>query len=199
MVMAIIEALAEIQSQLKAPKDQNAGRYRYRNIEDINKAVKPLATERGCAVVYTDRCVFNDQAVPVCVSTCTLTNGTESISADGFALINTNPKNMSIEQSCASASSFARKIASTGLFALDSSENDPDKLNATTPEQEPIPQISQDILKAKKRLWDAVVRWAELRGVDPKAESEEIKARDDYRETRAYLNKVAEEYEQQCR
>ena len=194
--MTIVEALADIQAKLKAPKDQNAGRYRYRNIEDINEAVKPLAAERGCAVIYTDRCIFNDQSMPVCVSTCTLTNGTESITADGFALVNVNPKNMSCEQSCGSASSYARKYAACGLFAIDSSEKDPDRLNATTPEQAPIPRIDPEILKAKKRLWDAVVRWSELNGVDPKAESEAIKADVNYRDTRAYLNGKAQEYEE---
>ena len=56
----VLEALVFIQGELKAPKDQSAGRYRYRNIEDINEAVKPLAAQYGCAVIYSDR--FEDGA-----------------------------------------------------------------------------------------------------------------------------------------
>lgn len=196
---SIIEALSDIQSRLKSPKDQNAGRYRYRNIEDINEAVKPLAKEHGCAVVYTDRCECNPH--PLCVSTCTLTNGAESISADGFACVNVSPKGMSLEQACGSASSYARKYAACGLFAIDSSEKDPDRVNATIPEPDTasVDSASSELVIAKKRLWDALVRWAELNGVDPKAESDEIKNNPDYRPTRAYLNKIAQQYEDEVR
>ena len=192
--MSLIEALTAIQGNLKAPKDQNAGRYRYRNIEDINEAVKPLAAEHGCAVIYTDRCIFNDNGLPVCISTCTLTNGTESISADGFALVNVTPKGMSLEQSCGASSSYARKYAACGLFAIDSSEKDPDRVNATVPQVDSKETVDVEIVKAKKRMWDAVVRWSELNGVDPNAEADEIKQREDYRPTRAYFDKIAEEY-----
>ncbi len=123
--MSIIEALVAIQGELKAPKDQKTSRYRYRNIEDINEAVKPLAAKQGCAVTYTD--AFHDG---VCVSTCTLLGSDGSISADGCAYVNTDPSNMSVEQASGAASSYARKYAACGLFAIDSSENDPDKTNA---------------------------------------------------------------------
>lgn len=190
----IIEALVDIQSKLKSPKDQNAGRYRYRNIEDINAAVKPLAASHGCAVIYSD-----EFASGVCVSTCSLTNGSETVSSSAFSVVNNNPKGMSIEQACASASTFARKAAVTGLFALDNSEKDPDRLNATVTEPDTkATDVSAEVIKAKRNLWEAVTRYAELNGIDPHTISDEIKARDDYRETRAYLNKVASEYRDKC-
>lgn len=127
--MSIVKALIAIQSGLKAPKDQKANRYRYRNIEDINEAVKPLAAAQGCAVVYTDQMEFTEGYV-TCVSTCTLTGEQGSMSASGFAIVNVDNKNMSIEQSCGSASSYARKYAACGLFAIDDSADDPDRVNA---------------------------------------------------------------------
>ncbi|MBR3690608.1 MAG: ERF family protein [Eggerthellaceae bacterium] len=127
--MSIVKALSAIQSGLKAPKDQKANRYRYRNIEDINEAVKPLAAAQGCAVVYTDQMEFTEGYV-TCVSTCTLTGEQGSMSASGFAIVNVDNKNMSIEQSCGSASSYARKYAACGLFAIDDSADDPDRVNA---------------------------------------------------------------------
>ena len=50
--------------------------------------------------------------------------------ADGVAYVNRQPKNMSVEQASGAASSYARKYAACGLFAIDSSENDPDRVNA---------------------------------------------------------------------
>lgn len=129
LVMAmsnVLNALIAIQRGLKAPKDQSAGRYRYRNIEDVNEAVKPLAASCGCAVVYSD--VFTDDGR--CVSTCRLISDGGEISATGVTYVNRQPKNMSIEQSCGSASSYARKYAACGLFAIDSSKDDPDRVNA---------------------------------------------------------------------
>ena len=118
----VLEALVGIQSELKAPKDQNAGRYRYRNIEDINEAVKPLAASRGCAGVYSDE--FTDDGK--CISTCTLMGSDGQISANGVAYIQRAPKNMSVEQASGAASTYARKYAACGLFAIDNSMDDPD-------------------------------------------------------------------------
>ena len=130
--MSVVKALSAIQGGLKAPKDQKANRYRYRNIEDINEAVKPLAAEHGCAVVYTDHMEFVEGFV-TCVSTCTLLHEAGTLSAQGFAIVNVENKNMSVEQSCGSASSYARKYAACGLFAIDDSADDPDKVNAEKP------------------------------------------------------------------
>lgn len=140
--MSIVKALSAIQSGLKAPKDQKANRYRYRNIEDINEAVKPLAAAQGCAVVYTDQMEFTEGYV-TCVSTCTLTGEQGSMSASGFAIVNVDNKNMSIEQSCGSASSYARKYAACGLFAIDDSADDPDRVNAASkPASKPADKLA---------------------------------------------------------
>lgn len=180
--------LAKIQAELKSPKDQNAGRYHYRNIEDMNAAIKPLAAKFGCVVCYTDF-FMTDEKPPYCLSKCKLIDSDgEHAEAQSFAIVNLNPKGMSIEQACATASTFARKAAAAGLFALDNSANDPDKLNA---DEQPI---TSDVIEAKRQLWSALIKWAESNGKDAKAEAAEIRARSDYRETRAYLEKVAREY-----
>jgi hypothetical protein len=181
--------LAKIQAELKSPKDQDAGRYHYRNIEDMNAAIKPLAAKHDCAVYYTDYFVAEDNKPPCCISLCRLVDSDgEKAESQSFAIVNLNPKGMSIEQACASASTFARKAAAAGLFALDNSANDPDKLNA---DEQPI---TSDVIEAKRQLWGALIKWAESNGKDAKAEAAEIRARSDYRETRAYLEKVAREY-----
>lgn len=194
--MTALEALVSIQAQLKAPKDQNAGRYRYRNIEDINEAVKPLAASHGCAVVYSD--TFADG---LCISTCSLMAPDGTISAQGVSIVNAAPKNMSVEQSCGAASSYARKYAACGLFAIDSSENDPDRTNAAPKQkrsQKPQKAAeSADALgAAQKRITAVCKRYAELQGI-PTAEWYElnIRTRSDYANDAETLNRIASELE----
>lgn len=194
--MTVLDALVSIQAQLKAPKDQNAGRYRYRNIEDINEAVKPLAASHGCAVVYSD--TFSDG---LCVSTCSLMAPDGTISAQGVSAVNAAPKNMSVEQSCGAASSYARKYAACGLFAIDSSENDPDRTNAAPKQkraQKPQKAAeSADALgAAQKRITAVCKRYAELQGI-PTAEWYElnIRTRSDYANDAETLNRIASELE----
>ncbi|MBR3223814.1 MAG: ERF family protein [Atopobiaceae bacterium] len=195
--MTVLDALVSIQAQLKAPKDQNAGRYRYRNIEDINEAVKPLAAAHGCAVVYSD--TFSDG---LCVSTCSLMAPDGTISAQGVSIVNAAPKNMSVEQSCGAASSYARKYAACGLFAIDSSENDPDRTNAAPKQkrsQKPQKAAeSADALgAAQKRITAVCKRYAELQGI-PTAEWYElnIRTRADYANDAETLNRIASELEE---
>lgn len=193
--MTVLDALVSIQAQLKAPKDQNAGRYRYRNIEDINEAVKPLAAAHGCAVVYSD--TFTDW---LCVSTCSLMAPDGTISAQGVSAVNVSPKNMSVEQSCGAASSYARKYAACGLFAIDSSENDPDRTNATQKRAQK-PQKATDgadaLGAAQKRITAICKRYAELQGI-PTAEWYElnIRTRSDYANDAETLNRIASELEE---
>ena len=180
--MGIVESLIQIQAELKAPKDQNAGRYRYRNIEDINEAVKPIAKKHGCVVTYSD--TFKDG---VCISECRLTNTeNEYRFAIGNALINTAPKNMSVEQASGSASSYARKYAACGLFAIDDSELDPDTITA-----------EQELRKAQARIQAVVKQWATREQMEVgKWYAEKVKVRSDYANDTETLNRIAKELEE---
>lgn len=183
----VLEALVSIQAQLKSPKDQNAGRYRYRNIEDINQAVKPLAAAQGCAVVYSDE--FREG---LCISTCTLMAPDGKLSATGITLVNLSPKNMSIEQSFGAASSYARKYAACGLFAIDSSENDPDRTNAKAEDKR---KPKKDASDAAKALWDAEKKAFELMGyASPKEFHEQaIAVRSDWSAEPETMRRIANE------
>ena len=178
----VLNALIAIQKGLKAPKDQSAGRYTYRNIEDVNEAVKPLAADNGCAVVYTDE--FTDDGR--CISTCKLIADDGEITATGVSYVNRQPKNMSIEQASGAASSYARKYAACGLFAIDSSKDDPDRINAR-------PQ-SNAVDTAKKRMWSAIKQWAELHGRTPEEVLKGVQKRPEWSETADFFNAVAAEF-----
>lgn len=187
----VLEALIAVQNGLKAPKDQSAGRYRYRNIEDVNEAVKPLAAEHGCAVVYNDEYIVDDAGFSRCVSTCTLMGDDGEISAKGFSIVNRTPKGMSVEQACGSASSYARKYAACGLFAIDSSKDDPDRVNAKQPKQK------SDLEEAKQRMWGALKGFAEHNGIDPMELLKETQASPDWAETVEFLDSVTRYYQSQ--
>lgn len=191
--MSVVKALVAIQGGLKAPKDQKANRYRYRNIEDINEAVKPLSAEYGCAVVYTDHMELIDGYV-TCVSTCTLLHESGSLSAQGFAIVNVENKNMSVEQSCGSASSYARKYAACGLFAIDDSADDPDKVNADKPKGKK-PNGNAERNAAVTRLYSVLGAYADRSGADIEALKQGIKKRPDFKDAAEFYNRVADEFE----
>ena len=193
MSNGIIPKLCAIQSALKSPKDQKAQKYRYRNIEAVNEAVKPLAAAQGCAVIYSDTLeVVEGQTV--CTATCTLTDGDESVSAQAFALVNTRPQNMSIEQACGAASSYARKYSACGLFAIDDSRDDPD---ARAPKPDAPDGTDGRLADAKRSLAEACRCYAERYGLDPDEVMRGVSDRADYAEGRndpAWFLAVADEF-----
>lgn len=192
--MGIAQKLAAIQNGLKAPKDQSAQRYRYRNIEDINEAVKPLAEAQGCAVVYSDELREVGDAL-ACVSTCTLFDGGEIAKAEAFAIVNTSPKGMSVEQACGSASSYSRKYAACGLFAIDDSRDDPD---IRDPKPDAPDGADGRVADAKRRLAEACAYYAERYGLDINSVMNGVMERPDYAEGRsdpAWFLAVADEFD----
>lgn len=134
--------LVKIQHELKAPKDQHNGfgNYNYRSLENILESVKPLLAEAGLSIIIGDDMVEVGGKVYV-KATATISNGKESISNTAYAREDESKKGMSDPQITGACSSYARKYAAQGLFAIDDSK-DPDsesyqrrggKESATTP------------------------------------------------------------------
>lgn len=158
---AITKKLHEIQSKLKAPKNQlnKFGGYNYRSCEDITEAVKPLLGD--CVLLITDDIIclgtggvihktFTDSKGNITQmqapdsryyvkATATLSLGKEQISVSGFARESFDKKGMDDSQITGSASSYARKYALNGLFAIDDTK-DADTGNNGNQEQNNIPQ-----------------------------------------------------------
>lgn len=123
----IHEVLAHVQQALKAPKDQknDFGRYKYRSAERILEKVKPLLYESGAVLTLSDDIVSVNGWVYV-RATATLDVNGESISSTAFAREEEVLKGMVAPQITGSSSSYARKYALNGLFAIDDSRDDPD-------------------------------------------------------------------------
>lgn len=120
----IVKKLINIQSKLKAPKSQynKFGNYAYRNAEDILEAVKPLLAENGLYQTINDDvvCVGGKNYVK---STVSVSDGTETVSASAMAREPGEQKGMNDSQITGSSSSYARKYALNGMYAIDDTKD----------------------------------------------------------------------------
>jgi hypothetical protein len=118
------DKLQAIQSELKAPKNQrnNFGNYNYRSCEDILEAVKPLLKVHGLTLVISDE-VVNIGAHNYVKATATLSDGADKIEATAYAREAEAKKGMDDSQITGATSSYARKYALNGLFAIDDTKD----------------------------------------------------------------------------
>lgn len=120
--------LLYIQQNLKAPKSRRASfgnrGYNYRSCEDILNAAKPLLSDTKLILTLSDEIVIIGEASYVKAKAIVFdADGTGTISTTAYAQIATDKKGMDVAQMTGSASSYARKYALNGLFAIDDSED----------------------------------------------------------------------------
>lgn len=116
-----MKELIAIQSELKAPKSQfnKFGGYKYRKAEDILEAVKPLLAKQKCTLTITDDVVLIGNRIYV-KATATIKNEKgEFETTTGWAREEESKKGMDGSQITGASSSYARKYALNGLFAID--------------------------------------------------------------------------------
>lgn len=122
--------LVAVQARLKVPKGQQntyAG-FKYRSAADILAAVKPLLAEQNVSIVLRDTIeVIGERYFLRAEVTLYRADGTQVTAASAYAQLDEH-KGMSLEQATGAASSYARKYALCGLFAVDDSAYDPDSL-----------------------------------------------------------------------
>ena len=118
------KTLAYIQSQVKAPKGQfNAfGKYKYRSAEDILESVKVVINPLGYWLTISDEVVQVADRIYV-KAIVSLTNGANTYTAIAYAREEDQKKGMDGAQVTGAASSYARKYALSGLFALDDTKD----------------------------------------------------------------------------
>lgn len=127
MSVNLYEKLHIVQKKLKAPKNQfNAfGKYKYRSLEDILEAVKPLLTEVLAFITISDEVVLiGDRYYVRAMAKFQDTEmGSGSISTTAYAREPLIQKGMNEPQITGSASSYARKYAVNGLLAIDDAKD----------------------------------------------------------------------------
>ena len=118
----IYASLMAVQAELKAPKNQHNsfGKYDYRSAEDIIEAVKPLLKDNGLFLNMSDDIVLigDRYYVKATVKVVDVVTG-ESVQTSALAREASQKKGMDESQVTGTASSYARKYALNGLFAID--------------------------------------------------------------------------------
>ena len=137
--------LSIIQNKVKAPKGQfnSFGKYHYRSAEDILEAVKQVVNPMGYSITISDTIVNVGDRYYI-KATATLSNGKETWSTDGYAREEESKKGMDGSQVTGASSSYARKYALNGLFALDDTK-DSDATN--THGKEPAKPVKKEEVK----------------------------------------------------
>ena len=130
--MSDYKKLLKIQKDIVCGKGQynSFGKYKFRSCEDILKAFNELNS--GCALILSDEIVLIGDRYYL-KATATLFDSKDGgviVSNTAFAREALDKKGMDDAQITGSASSYARKYALCGLFALDG-EDDADKLNTS--------------------------------------------------------------------
>ena len=141
----VLNKLLNIQQELKVPKNKEAlgGRYSFRNTDDILKTVKPLLQKNKCIITLSDEVLhFKDEGVYISssidnkgepvkvkkslsryyVKTTVILYCIESgnsITVNAVSRESREKKGMDAAQLTGSSSSYSRKYALSGLFALD--------------------------------------------------------------------------------
>jgi len=137
----ITKLLNSIQKELSVPKNQrnNFGNYSYRSAEDILDAVKKMLGE-AVVVVNDDIVMIGDRYYVK--ATATLKLADDEISTTAFAREAENKKGMDSAQVTGATSSYARKYALNGLFAIDDTK-DADTMDNSKPSPKPEPMITK--------------------------------------------------------
>lgn len=128
--------LNKIQVELIANKNQynSFGKYKYRSLEDIFEGLKPLLRKYECSVSVSDELIqIGDRYYIKATATLRDKDGNVVANNSGFAREEENKKGMDASQVTGATSSYARKYAMNGLFAIDDTKDaDTDAYTAKT-------------------------------------------------------------------
>ena len=116
--------LLSVQCELNAPKNQynSFGKYNYRSLEDITAAVKPLLKKYEANLIMRDEIVLVGERYYI-KATAIFSSADGEVEVTAFAREAAEKKGMDDSQITGTASSYARKYALNGLFAIDDTKD----------------------------------------------------------------------------
>lgn len=196
MADSIITKLIEIQNELKAPKDKmnNFGKYKYRSCESILEAVKPLLKKHGIAIKMDDEPVCIGERYYIKSTVQLVTPEGSGVTVTAYAREGDGKSGMDPAQLTGACSSYARKYALNGLFAIDDTKDadtnefqEENKAKKTAPKKEtPKPDFGNASEQAKDvtgvelpfdiEMSDAEIKLRELMQKDGITEEQVLKA-----------------------
>jgi hypothetical protein len=140
--MEIYEKLLNIQNELTVNKDlfNSFGKYNYRSCESILEKVKPLCLKYKVVLSITDEIkLIGDRYYVEAKANLFDIESCQATSAKAYAREAVEKKGMDESQITGSASSYARKYALSGMFALDDGK-DADSDDNTEKPVKPVAQ-----------------------------------------------------------
>lgn len=158
------DKLIDIQMRLIAPKDQfnEFGNFKYRNVESIELALKPLLAEHKLLLTLRDDIQAVGDRVFL-IATATLTDGKETVITSACAQHALSKTKMDDAQLTGACSSYARKYALGGLFLIDDTKDADSRNNAPKAPQKPQ---DEELAKAKQKVHETFTK----QGVDDAGE-----------------------------
>ena len=118
----ILEKIYQIQQKLQAPKSEwnDYSKFKYRSAEKILELLKPILKEENCVLTLKDDLVLIGERYYIKATAILYdVESGESLIATSFARESEVKKGMDESQITGAASSYARKYAMNGLFAID--------------------------------------------------------------------------------
>lgn len=145
-----LERLIHVQNELEVPKNQynKFGDFYYRNLDDIQEAVKPLLKENKLFLGYRDEIIVIEGRLfyKSIAYVQDIKDTKECKEATGLAEIPKAKAKMDESQVTGSAGSYARKYALNSLFLIDDSkDNDTDEFKKLSGNQNDKPKNNQAI------------------------------------------------------
>lgn len=160
-----MKELIKIQHELKAKKTQynKFGKYHYRSLEDIVEAVKPLLLETKSILLMNDEIVqVGDRYYVKATVTLQSDNG-DKVSVSAMAREALSQSGMAESQLTGATSSYARKYALNGLFAIDDTK-DADSMDNS---KDALPVMKDATPEDIKAAMTAFKELCEAQEVDP--------------------------------
>jgi hypothetical protein len=175
-----MNTLSKIQSEIKAPKGQfnSFGKYKYRSCEDIVEAVKPVINPLGFYLTLSDEIIQVGERFYI-KATAQISNGEETFSATAFAREEESKKGMDGAQVTGASSSYARKYALNGLFAIDDTK-DADSTNTHDKEEKTPQPKPNEVDESDRGLLFELLNRSTLEGEDKQRAYDAIKLCGDY-------------------
>jgi hypothetical protein len=148
----LLRKLQKVQSELKSKKKRynSFGEYKYRSCEDILEDVKPLLFENGLFILISDDIEYyhGRHYVKSTISVYDISSNTGTfLEVHAYAREEESKKKMDASQITGSTSSYARKYALNGLFAIDDAKDS----DATNKHENYKKKEKQHVNEDKKR------------------------------------------------
>lgn len=201
--MSLREKLMRIQVELKAPKNlyNSFGKYKYRNAEGIQEALKPLEKEYQVTTVLNDEIVDVAGRIYVKATAKVMDCASDDvIEVTAYAREADAKKGMDEAQVTGATSSYARKYALNALFLLDDTKDvDSEEYQAQSKVEKPAQAQtkaqtapsghSKDDIKAK---YSELIAYCKENGYDIKDVAKEfgLNAKSTYEEFDTALRKL---------